>query len=143
MPKSLSGLAGQLALAACRMSEFVRVAEPLPPLAHVYADVEGDSAVIRGRVDTYAHPDQPDRYVFLDAEARIDALRQWAAALGSDLHLGDAHALPSGRLTRQLETCVELGNGLMVEIKTDFYYDPPADPDASPAPETAVVGAAP
>lgn len=147
MAKSPRELSAELAVIVCQLSELTNLARRLPPVSSTslheerLEDKPGAVPLVwcyihDGPVDK-ADPDAPEHL------RQINALRQWARALGSDLTLEDARPYIGETVCRCLSATGELPSGLRVRAYTLLSYDPDA-PEyhgrriEQPAPDAAV-----
>ena len=117
--KSPRELAAGIALAACQINALAPLAADLPTLGW-------DTHQDKDAFVLYAHVlscyfDDHGKYVSLDAETEIDALRVWANALGSDLHLTGVSRSADFEILR-LETSTVLDSGLKLRITAAPCY---------------------
>lgn len=130
--KSPRELAACMALAACQINTLQPLAADLPTLGWD-AQLHGQDAFVLEAHVFSCYYDDHGTFVSLDAEAEIDALRTWAHALGSDLHLAKVSRNGDFEILR-LETSAELDNGLKLRITAAPYYQ-----TGQPAPEAAAL----
>lgn len=125
MANTARALASDLAIIVCQLGELTKISRKLPPIGIIRLRElsEGEPLVA---CHIFAGPDDTDPAGPTAHERKIDAVRAWAHALGSDLNLSDPRPYIGTEVVRELSTTGALPNGLAVEVFTLLEYDPDA-----------------
>ena len=124
MAKTPRALAADLAIVVCQLGELTKLYRKLPPASSLSLRLRGTGE--EPVVNCYIHDGPADADATCEHLRQIGALRAWAHALGSELHLTEPRPYVPGRVSRRLSTEGTLPNGLRVEAYTLLEYDPDA-----------------